>query len=302
MTTHTPTETQVKDCVQLMRTGYTPQYPEIVQGFAQLQLADFSAVLTEWTLPQTDAQAQPLPKVAAALKQGNLSPEQGAKLWAFLQQLAQQGQRTAALYQTYLLATGQFVAQQPRQAATLARQLARQGDWRAARFLGEMLAVAPLAASELLAHEVQAACTEWHKQHPEFDAQQVQAACMRFVAAPAAVKYAAKQWFELAIEQGSPTAAQRLRGLSVLGLLSAALPPPRFRSLHAFLDTQLQSTHPMSDADDDPDIMVLPEHIAMPIHGDDEERPVWYKPMIYGLFALFAVLLFTLLTKSLFHK
>ncbi|MDK4639756.1 hypothetical protein QG059_01805 [Kingella kingae] len=301
MTPILPTPTQVHDCTLQLAAGKPTSYPELVQGYAQLRLADFSAMLVEWTLPHDAAHSQPLPQVAEAIKQPDLSPEQSAKLLAWLQQQTQQGQRTAALYWAYLLAKGLFTEQQPQKAAKIAQYFAQQGDWRASRLLGEMLAAAPLAAPVLLQQELQAACTEWQKTHPQHSNEQVQAACERFCQAPIAIKHRAKQYLEQAIAQGSPTAPQRLRGLTALGLLSAQNAPKRHQSIADFLELQLNASQPIHDVNDDPDILVLPDHIYLLV-ADDDERPTWYKPAMYGAFALFALIVFTVFAKLFFIR
>ena len=294
-----PTEAHIQDCVRQMTDNKTITHSERTQGYAQLRLADFSAVLNEWALPHDNS--QPLPNVHQALLDKNGVDEQKAQqIVAFVQQQAKQGNYTALLYWTYCLARGLGTAQQPQKAAQLVKQLSVRGDERASRWLGEMLAAAPLAAGEMLADEMKAACTSFQAQYPEYDEQQVQAACEHYMQQPAAVKHIAKQWLETAVQQGSPIAAQRIRGLTALGLLSAAPVPKRLQTMEAYLTSQLTQVQSMLHSVDDPDILVLPDNIRLSQYEEDDADQVWRKPLIYGAVALAVAFLFTVLMKSFF--
>ena len=256
-------------------------------------------MLNEWALPHDNS--QPLPNVHQALLDKHGVDEQKAQqIVAFVQQQAKQGNYTALLYWTYCLARGLGTAQQPQKAAQLVKQLSVRGDERASRWLGEMLAAAPLAAGEMLADEMKAACTSFQAQYPEYDEQQVQAACEHYMQQPAAVKHIAKQWLETAVQQGSPIAAQRIRGLTALGLLSAAPVPKRLQTMEAYLTSQLTQVQSMLHSVDDPDILVLPDNIRLPQYEEEGEDQVWRKPLIYGAVALVIAFLFTVLMKSFF--
>ena len=89
-----PTEAHIQDCVRQMTDNKTITHSERTQGYAQLRLADFSAVLNEWALPHDNS--QPLPNVHQALLDKHGVDEQKAQqIVAFVQQQAKQGNYTA---------------------------------------------------------------------------------------------------------------------------------------------------------------------------------------------------------------
>lgn len=297
-----PIEAHIRDCMEQLHSQQHSTYNETVQTYARLRLADFSALLAEWTMNNHLPHASPLPKVATALSNTSLTPTQIQSLLKFLQQAAKQGQRTAILYLAYLFAKGLGVKQSPQQAIQYAKKLSKQGDWRATRFCAELLWHAPKLTESYLSEEIQPLANAWWQQHinqiPTSQADQLSQSVQRFYAASSVVKLTIRRTFELAIKQGSPSAEKRLRGLTVLGELPISLPAKHFQHIESWLQQQFLT--PTTHYEDD-DIRLLPEHIPLLIsHDEPEEKPFWLKLTIYACIMLIITLCFSLLVKHLF--
>lgn len=213
---------------------------ESIEPLALLRMADFSAVLNEWEIEASLPNSHALPQVAAALKQPEkLNSQQRQQLVHFLQQHAKQGNQTAILYLAYLFAIGLFVPQLPQRAVTYISKLMQQGDWRASRFWAEMLLAAPNLAYIFLADKVEPMAQQWQQKHNQLNAAEIAASIKRFYACPSVIKLAAKQALEQAIKQGSPTAAKRLRGLTMLGQLPVSSVAREFHNIANWLDKQV---------------------------------------------------------------
>ena len=149
-----PTEAQIRDCTEQLRSKGKSNYGESVQKYAQLRLADLAPLLADW---QNEAYAaalnQPtLPKIAAAV-QAKLSPAQCEKLFAALHQITEQGNTTAALYLAYLYSQGIHTESSLQKTAHYLRFAAGKKDWRANHLWAELLVAAPLAARDLIGNE-----------------------------------------------------------------------------------------------------------------------------------------------------
>ncbi len=297
MTSDTNREQQIKDCMAQLTDKRKITHAPDIEAHARMRLADFSAVLAEWEIDLgSQPERRPLPDVAALIKNPKPSPADVQKLLGFLQQQAKQGQQTAILYLSYLYAKGIHLPQSLQKAASAARMVAQQGDWRGSRFLGELLCTSPKAAPLLLGAEIQAAATAWQQEHPETEADKIQAAAKRFLENETAVRYAARLQFETATRQGSPTAQQRMRGLCINGQLPDGQPAKHLRSPKDWLDNELLTPGIHIDTGD-PDITVLPENIPLFVQ-QDEEPSVWRKTILIaaGMFAF--VLLTVIMTKA----
>lgn len=294
-----PLEAHIKDCMEQLKETAKTSYGTHVQIYARLRLADFSDVLVEWSQPNSLPNASPIPKVADFLssKLFQSNTEQGKKLVAFLQQRAKQGQRTAMLYLAYLLAKGRFVTQAPYRAMEIAYKLSEKGDWRATRFWAEMLLQAPQLTEIVLQDEVMTKAKIWYEQYSHLlTEQQLEQSVKRFCVADSVVKLTIRRAFERAIEQGSCTAAKRLKGLTVLGELPVALPAKQFQSIEGWLNMQFAS-HCQDDVDDD-DITVLPENVPLILQVDEqEEQAAWIKPATYVCVLIIVVWVFAFLLK-----
>ena len=180
--TNLPTNTQVSECVTQMIKKQPCTHSQRVQGWAQLRLADFSPVLNEWAIDQAHISDKlaALPQVANALKTPKLPQEHAEKLIAFIQHHAAQGQQTAQLYWAYCLATGKYTTQNPAEAVKIVHQLQNKNDWRGTRFLGEMFALAPLAAVDLLAEDIQTHSKAHHAQNPQLNLSDILQQCQAF--------------------------------------------------------------------------------------------------------------------------
>ncbi|MDK4708047.1 hypothetical protein QDY68_04215 [Kingella negevensis] len=297
-----PNETQIIDCMTQLVSKNTTSYSEVVQKYARLRLADFSELLKEWQNPEFAAQLgqAALPNVANAIHRSNLTPEQSQKLLAYLMQTAKQGNTTAVLYLAYLHAKGLHAPQSLQKTASYVRYAAQKGDWRATRFWAELLIASPLAARELLETDVQAAAEKWHEQQGNIAPDKIEQSCRRYYAAPAMVKFAARQRLEMAQKQGSPTAEKRLKGLTVLGELPANPPAKQFQSVENWLELQF-SKNQTAQLMGGGDVTFLPENVPLLPQPEDEE-PVWYKPAKYGAMFLIGLLFFTLMMKMTVPK
>ncbi|XXQ67574.1 hypothetical protein ACKLNO_08055 [Neisseriaceae bacterium B1] len=299
---HTATpKSQILDCMQQLQEKGDTTYGEHIQQLARLCLADFSQLLAEWRVPSQLPQGEPMPQVANALEQPEkLSSEQGSKLVSYLQQNAKSGNKTAILYLAYLFAKGLFVPQSPERAAAFTRKLMQEGDWRATRFWAEMLLAAPPVASIWLAAEVEPAAKQWQAAHTQLSEDEIYANINRFYAAESARKFAAKRAFELAIKQGSPTAAKRLRGLTVLGELPVSQPARQFHNIANWLDMQIMAKNQPMASDDE--IYVLPENVPLLAQGEDDEKPLWIKYAVYVCLVLIFSLLFVIILRGIVAK
>lgn len=300
-TEHIPNEAQIRDAMAQLKDSGQSSYGHSVQKYARLRLFDYKDLLDEWQNPAhpLPAQAQALPNVAAAINRP-LNDEQGAKLAAYLRQQAHAGNSTAQLYLAYLHIFGRYLPTSLNQAALAIRHASEAGDWRASRLWAEMLLAAPQSAPDLLGHDTQRQALQWQQQHPEIGVSKIPPAIQRYYAAPTAVKMAAKQKLELAAAQGSPTAAKRLLGLTVLGEIPRHQSAPQFLNISNWLDVQL--LRPKTPATDDPDIVLLPENTPLLLQPEDEdEKPIWWKPVLYGCVGLIAALVFVLILKILFR-
>ena len=304
--TNLPTNAQVSECVTQMIKKQPCTHSQRVQGWAQLRLADFSPVLNEWAIDQAHISDKlaALPQVANALKTPKLPQEHAEKLIAFIQHHAAQGQQTAQLYWAYCLATGKYTTQNPTEAVKIVHQLQNKNDWRGTRFLGEMFALAPLAAVDLLAEDIQTHSKAHHAQNPQLNLSDILQQCQAFATSPAAIKFIVRTQLETAIKQGSPTATQRLRGLTSLGLASADTPPKQYRSLPDWLAAQIQRSQYMAATQNidnsDPDILVLPDNMPHLSHDNLDENEVIRKVAIAGGILLLCILLFVLALKLMF--
>lgn len=292
------TEQQIQDCMMQIRQKQEPSHTIEVQKYAQLRLMDFSQLLSEWTIddPKNTEKAKPLPNVANAFKSPNLLPEQQSKLLNYLQQAAKQGSTTAMLYLGYAYAVGKFIAQNPQKAVECVRFALKQQDYRAARFLGEILAFAPAMAADILLNDVQAAAQNWARQHPKLteNPEQINKLIAQYVQNPIVAKFAAKQKLQQAKALGSPIAEQRIRGLSMTGVLPSSPPARQYQSIENWLETQLAATQMPMQSDDD--MMILPDNVPL-MNQEDEEVPVWHKAAIVGGILLSAAMLLLLLMR-----
>ncbi|ULJ69763.1 hypothetical protein MIS45_02625 [Wielerella bovis] len=299
-----PSEMQITDCMAQLVSKNSSSYGEVVQKYARLRLADFSELLKEWQNEEYAAKLgmPTLPQVAEMLRKGNVLPEQGKKLAAFLQQTAKQGNTTGALYLAYLCAKGLFIPQSLQKTAQCLRFAINQGDWRATRFLGELLIAVPLAARELVGDEIQAEAAKWQATNNHISPEKVEHSCRRFYDATPAIKFLARSKLEQAVQQGSPSVQQRIKGLSVLGELPSTTPPKQFQSISNWLDLQFLQPQEKYSPRADKDIVFLPDNIPLLPLGDDDEKPTWHKPAMYGLMLLVAVLIFTVLLQIVMRK
>ena len=293
-----PTEAQIRDCAEQLRSKGKSNYGESVQKYAQLRLADLAPLLADW---QNEAYAaalnQPtLPKIAAAI-QLKLSPAQCEKMFTVLQQFTEQGNTTAALYLAYLYSQGIHTESSLQKTAHYLRFAAGKKDWRANHLWAELLVAAPLAARDLIGNEIQAAAEKWHAEMPKTDPKRIEQALRRFYDTPAAMKYAAKAKLIAAQEQGSPIAEQRIKGLTTLGALPHTDPAPQYRQIKHWLDVQLLRGGNTETVEDD--ILIMPENVPFLPQAEDDGifAEQWRKLALYTGIALVALLVFTVLIK-----
>jgi len=293
-----PTEAQIRDCAEQLRSKGKSNYGESVQKYAQLRLADLAPLLADW---QNEAYAaalnQPtLPKIAAAV-QAKLSPAQCEKLFAALHQITKQGNTTAALYLAYLYSQGIHTESSLQKTAHYSRFAAGKKDWRANHLWAELLVAAPLAARDLIGNEIQADAEKWHAEMPKTDPKRIEQALRRFYDTPAAMKYAAKAKLIAAQEQGSPIAEQRIKGLTTLGALPHTDPAPQYRQIKHWLDVQLLRGGNTETVEDD--ILIMPENVPFLPQAEDDGifAEQWRKLALYTGIALVALLVFTVLIK-----
>ena len=293
-----PTEAQIRDCAEQLRSKGKSNYGESVQKYAQLRLADLAPLLADW---QNEAYAaalnQPtLPKIAAAI-QLKLSPAQCEKLFAALHQITEKGNTTAALYLAYLYSQGIHTESSLQKTAHYLRFAAGKKDWRANHLWAELLVAAPLAARDLIGNEIQADAEKWHAEMPKTDPKRIEQALRRFYDTPAAMKYAAKAKLISAQEQGSPIAEQRIKGLTTLGALPHTDPAPQYRQIKHWLDVQLLRGGNTETVEDD--ILIMPENVPFLPQAEDDGifAEQWRKLALYTGIALVALLVFTVLIK-----
>ena len=293
-----PTEAQIRDCAEQLRSKGKSNYGESVQKYAQLRLADLAPLLADW---QNEAYAaalnQPtLPKIAAAV-QAKLSPAQCEKLFAALHQITEQGNTTAALYLAYLYSQGIHTESSLQKTAHYLRFAAGKKDWRANHLWAELLVAAPLAARDLIGDEIQTDVEKWHAEMPKTDPKRIEQALRRFYDTPAAMKYAAKAKLISAQEQGSPIAEQRIKGLTTLGALPHTDPAPQYRQIKHWLDVQLLRGGNTETVEDD--ILIMPENVPFLPQAEDDGifAEQWRKLALYTGIALVALLVFTVLIK-----
>ncbi len=238
-----PSEEAILRCAaQLQADGHSGANDDI-QKYAKLRVADFSYLLEELSNPQYAQRLhQPvLPKaIISALKTERSTLEERVKIvrYLFLQaekdsheiylnerqpgepqlQSNQIPQTTAAmLCLAYLYTKGIYVPQSLVKANSWARYAAQLGDWRASRFLGEMLIASPEAAPELWKQEAYEAATHLSlalrggvatdKYLSALEESQQITAYLHY---QPAVLEIAKQQLLLAHEQGHPAAQTRL--------------------------------------------------------------------------------------------
>lgn len=294
------TEQAIQDCMTQIRQKQEPHHSLEIQKYAQLRLMDFAPLLGEWGIddPKNTPKAKPLPNVAQAFQAAELSAEQKSKLLNYLQQAAKQGSTTAMLYLAYAYAVGKFIAQNPTKAVECARIALKHQDYRAARLLGEMLAFAPALASDVLQNDVQIAAQNWVKTHPKLaqNAEQIPQLITQYLHNPIVAKFVAKQKLQQAKTMGSPIADQRIRGLSMIGVLSSSQPARQYQSIENWLENQLAAAHMPIESDDD--MMILPEHMPLMVQEDDDV-PVWHKAAIVGGFLLSGAMITLLIIRFL---
>lgn len=293
-----PSEIQIRDCAEQLRSQGRSNYGDSVKKYAQLRLADLVPLLEDWqnetyaaALKQTT-----LPKIAAAIN-AKLSPAQCEKLLAVLQQFSEQGNTTAMLYLAYLYSQGIHTESSLRKTAHYLQLAASKKDWRANHLWAELLVVAPLAARDLIGDEIQADVEKWHAEMPKIDPKRIEQALRRFYDNPAAMKYAAKAKLVAAQEQGSPIAEQRIKGLTTLGALPHTDPAPQYRQIKHWLDVQLLRGGNTETVEDD--ILIMPENVPFLPQAEDDGifAEQWRKLALYTGIALVALLVFTVLIK-----
>ena len=293
-----PSEIQIRDCAEQLRSQGRSNYGDSVKKYAQLRLADLALLLEDW---QNEAYAaalkQPvLPKIAAVTN-AKLSPAQCEKLFAALEHFVNQGNTTAALYLAYFYSQGIHTESSLRKTAHYLQPAASKQDWRANLLWAELLVAAPLAARDLIGDEIQADVEKWHAEMPKIDPKRIEQALRRLYDNPAAMKYAAKAKLVAAQEQGSPIAEQRIKGLTMLGALPHTDPAPQYRKINHWLDVQLLRGGNTETVEDD--ILIMPENV--PFMPQDEDDGIfseqWRKLALYSGIALVALLVFTLMIR-----
>ncbi|WP_027009292.1 hypothetical protein [Conchiformibius kuhniae] len=146
-----PAESDIAACAAQLHNGEANTFPERIEKYARLRLADFGATLMELADPAANRllNRQALPHAAEMLKRD--PPPDAYQCARFVHGLMRQSQTnsTAAVYLAYLYAVGRFVPQSLCEAAAWAHQAADAGDWRATKLLADILLAAPHAAPEL---------------------------------------------------------------------------------------------------------------------------------------------------------
>lgn len=290
-----PKPDDVNQCLFHLIQKTPHPYDALTEQYAQMRLADFSEVLHDWANNENA-----LPQVAKIMQHGKVPAEYGEKLLAWLKQAAEQGNLTAMLYLAYLSAKGMVLPQSLPRAVMLAKKVSDAGDWRGTQLLAELLAVAHCLATDIMGQEITTRAQNWYRPniHPNITPNDIQAACKSFLTSEIAVKQMVRQKMQLAIQQGSPTAAQRLRVWSIQGIIPPAEPVVKFRQIEKWLDAQLTTVQSHRHNDDDEDVMILPENIPFFVTETDE-KPKWQKALLYGGVGLVILIFMAILLKSM---
>lgn len=264
-----PPEAEIARCtLALKENNNSETFPERIEKYARLRLADFSAVLMELADPAANRllSQQPLPQAADTLSH-ELSPYQSAR---FVHGLMKQSKtnRTAAVYLAYLYTVGRFVPQSLYEAAAWANQAADAGDWRATKFLAEILLAVPQTAPELcyetISNDTYVILSDLKE--AGLSTKEIEQQKKSYLNNPQAVLETVRRQLLRAAEQGDPIAQVRLQQLIDAEILPAQAPDARFTGIKNWLaiyaersdqpapllDTQTLLKKPSADSADTP--------------------------------------------------
>lgn len=151
---HRPSSRQIADCAkQLKIHHHSETFDDDVQIYAQMRVLNWEDLLAEVAEPYK--KSRQLPKVASIIQRQKLGAVHIAKLIDFLQeQRFTQQNTTAMLYLSYLYYSGKLVSQSLHEAESCLKQAHQLGDYRATKWLAEMLLTAPKRTSALLSDDI----------------------------------------------------------------------------------------------------------------------------------------------------
>ncbi len=261
---HRPSMRTIAECVKQIQSHQTTEtFESDVQMYAQLRLLNWKNLLEEVAQPY--AKSRPLPKVASIIQRDKLGAAHIAKLVDFLQEQRFVHQNTTAmLYLSYLYYSGKLVSQSILEGESCLKMACQLGDYRAIKWLAEILLIAPQRAAVLLAEDVardsqaladcyQAAQTAGTFQ---YDADEFQAQIQAFLHDPFAQLEQIRRLFYRAAELGHPTASARVRELIAQERLPETASENRFTDINEWLmahfdyqpdDFKLSFDHPESE-------------------------------------------------------
>ncbi|WP_230657939.1 hypothetical protein [Psychrobacter sp. I-STPA10] len=259
-----PDEADIQNCMAQLQSGHGTHYNKQVQKYATLRLADFSELLAELSNEQYNQSLQQsaLPKVAKILQQPQIRPSQTIKLIRYLTLQANKGlmaykrqpndfkandkqtqqplrsSTTAMLYLSYLYLVGKFVSQFIEEAGFWLNSALNMGDWRANRWVAEILLICPAVASDIWQNRVSSETSYlWlnvkHYSNSDmtmFDEQQHAYLQHR----PAVLEIVRNQLVQ-ASDKGHPVAQRRLQQLIDAQILPVSIPEERLRNAEAWM-------------------------------------------------------------------
>lgn len=233
-----PEEKDIVACVHEIQEDKTVSFPERIEKYARLRLADLSATLMELTDPAANRllNQEPLPQVAKTLERETLSPYQAAR---FVNGLMKQSKRTstAAVYLAYLYAMGRFVPQSLCEASAWAHQASDAGDWRATKLLAEILLAVPQTAPELY-YEIISNDTYMilsDLKAAGLSTKEIEQQKKAYLNNGQVVLETVRRLFVRATEQGDPIAQVRLQQLIDAQVMPIEAPDARFTGIKNWL-------------------------------------------------------------------
>lgn len=238
-----PSMRRVFECAkQIQQHDTSETFENDVQMYAKLRLLDWQNLLAEVAEPYP--KARPLPKVAAVLQRDKLGAAHVAKLVDFLQEQRFAHQNTTAmLYLSYLYYSGKLVPQFILEAEGSLKQAYALGDYRATKWLAEMLLLAPERTAALLADEVDNQALELEQAYRaakaagtfDYDEDEFTKQKQLFIHDPFAQLEWVRRLLYRAAEQGHPSAKQRLHELIAEDRLPETASEMRFTDVNEWL-------------------------------------------------------------------
>lgn len=239
-----PSARQIIECAKQIKIHHHSEtFDEDVQTYAQFRALNWESLLAE-VAQHPYRKSRPLPKVAGIIQREKLGGAHIAKLVDFLQEQRFSHQNTTAmLYLSHLYYSGKLFTQSLYEAEHCLKTAHQLGDYRATKWLAEMLLIAPKRCAALLLNQVErdsAALSQAYEKakelrHFHYDADEFHAQQLAFLNNPFVQLEQIRQLLYQAAEAGHQTAKTRLHELIQQDRLPENASDSRFSDINQWL-------------------------------------------------------------------